>query len=566
MEPTSIQLRKIVRHFEAKYPDRMLVYHVASGQSEFFDIGYRQKGPDYSKANTAAFRKYLEDRYQDVDALRRAWGDDNVSFTNAGVPMPEEGRFPMRLVLDKRIRAFYRPVEERAWIDYSQFYSKLISDHVIRWCRIVKEETGGNKMTAAFYGYLFALPGSFSGHLNLAGVLDSEYVDLLCSPVSYRDRTPGGPGSFMCPVDSVILHKKLWINEDDTRTHAIDEKTHGRKPGIGATTTLDETIGVIDRNIANILSHGAGIWWMDLHASGMFNSQDVWDLIERRRDFFRKSEEAVKNYSADVQLIVDEESKTYVADDYSFDRSVLHNVLTALNRSSATVQSYLFADYVSGKTPRANLVVFANTFKMSTEQRAAVQTRLAGDKSHRVWCFLPGYIDEDGAYDTANVEKLTGFTVTRQPGKVGTRGIYGNFEGLTWNASANNLDLEERPVVGGEGCEIIGQYISDGLPSCAMNSSNGIHSFYLGSPGANVELIRGILKTAGVHMWTDQPAVVTRNNKYLFVYTGKEGELTLNVPEGIKLKTTKGEAVRARANRIGLSMDKTGVQWFEYKD
>ena len=566
LEPTSIQLRKIVRHFEAKYPDRMLVYHVASRQSEFFDIGYRQKGPDCSEANTVAFRKFLKDRYQDVDSLRRAWGNDNVTFMNARVPMPEKGRFPMRLVLDKRIRAFYRPVEERAWIDYSQFYSKLISDHVIRWCRIVKEETGGNKMTAAFYGYLFALSGSFSGHLNLAGVLKSEYVDLLCSPVSYRDRTAGGPGSFMSPVDSVILHKKLWINEDDTRTHAIDEKTHGRKPGFGATTNLDETIGVIDRNIANILSHGAGIWWMDLHASGMFNSPDVWDLIERRQDFFRKSEKAAKRYSADVQLIVDEESKTYVADDFSFDRSVLHNVLTALNGSSATVESYLFSDYLSGKTPRADLVVFANTFKMSAEQMTAVKTRLAGDKSHRVWCFLPGYIDGDGSYDTGNVEKLTGFTVSLQPGKVGTRGIYGNFEGLAWNASANNLDLEERPVVDGEGCKIIGRYISDGLPSCAMKSSNGIYSFYLGSPGANAELCRGILKTAGVHIWTDRPAVVTRNNKYLFVYTGEEGKLTLNVPEGIELRTTKGEAVRAGANRVSLSMDKTGVQWFEFTE
>jgi hypothetical protein len=325
-------------------------------------------------------------------------------------------------------------------------------------------------------------------------------------------------------------------------------------------------LGPIDRNIANVLSHGAGIWWMDLGASGMFNSQDVWDLIDQRQRFFRKSTEAGKSYSANVQLIVDEESKTYLADDYSFDRSVLHNVLSALNRSSATVESYLFSDYVSGKTPTADLVVFANTFKMSAEQMTAVQTRLARDRSHRAWCFLPGYIDADGNYDTANVEELTGFAVYLRPGKVGTRGIYGNFEGVTWNAVANNLDLEERPVVGGEGCTVIGQYTSDGLPSCAMKLSNGIYSFYLGSPGANAELFRRILKTAGVHMWTDQRAVVTRNNKYLFVYTGNEDELTLNVPEGIQLKTTRGEAVRTIANRVSLSMDKTGVQWFEYTE
>ena len=52
---------------------------------------------------------------------------------------------------------------------------------------------------------------------------------------------------------------------------------------------------------------------------------------------------------------------------------------------------------------------------------------------------------------------------------------------LSWKAGGNNLDLEERPVANGDVCEIIGQCVSDGLPSCAMKS-NGVHSFYLGSP------------------------------------------------------------------------------------
>jgi len=563
LEPTSRQLREIVRHFEGKYPERMLVYHVAPALSEFFDIGYREKGADYSPANTIAFREYLKERYRDVGRLRKAWGDEAITFESARVPMPAEGRFPMRLVLDRRIRAFYEPIEERAWVDYSQFYSELMSDHLIRWCKIVKEETGGNKMTAAFYGYLFTLPGSFCGHLDLEKVLKSEHVDVLCSPVSYHDRGSGGAGSFMSPVDSVVLNRKLWINEDDTRTHVIDVERHGGPPGFGVTASLDETLGVIDRNIANILTHGSGIWWMDLGASGMFNSQDVWDLIDRRQDLFRESEDAGKSTSADVHLIVDEESKTYFADDYGFDRSVLHNVLSALNRSSATVESYLLSDYVSGRTPRAELVVFANTFKMSQRQMRAVRARLARDKSHRVWCFLPGFIDGKGSYDTATVEKLTGFTISLQPGRVATEGAYGAFEGLTWNDGGNDLDLEERPMVSDRECTVIGRYISDNLPSCAMRSSDGVYSFYLGSPGASPELCRSILETAGVHVWADQPALVKKTNRYLFVYTGRAGELTLNVPDGMVLKGLDGETVSTTANRASLTTDETGARWFE---
>ena len=564
LDPTSVQLRKIVRHFEAKYPDRMLVYQVAPVLSEMFDVSYRQKGPDYSAANTMAFRRYLRERYGDAAGLRKAWGDDKVDFGSAQVPMPEQGRFPMTHVTGRRISAFYKPVEERAWIDYSEFYSKLISGHVIRWCRIVKEETSGNKMTAAFYGYLFTLPGSFAGHFNLAEVLDSEYVDILCSPVSYVDRAPGGPGSFMTPVDSVILHRKLWINEDDTRTHVIDVERHGRKPGFGATTAIDETIGVIDRNISNILAHGCGIWWMDLGASGAYNSPEVWDLIKERQAFFRRSEERRKSYSADVQLIVDEKSKMYFASDYSFSRSVFQRAITSLGRSSATVESYLLSDYVAGRTQKARMVVFATTFKVSAEQMSAVQKRLAKDKSHRVWCFLPGYIDGEGKYDTAHVEELTGFSIKLVPGRVASTGTYGSFADVRLVEVYDNLDLEERPVVSSEGCTIIGTYDSDGMASCAMKSARGIHSFYIGSPGSTVGLFRSIFETAAVHMWADRPAVVTRNSNYLSVYTGEKGKLTLHIPDGIEIRTTDGETLRKKPSTLPLNLDGTGIQWFEY--
>jgi len=564
LDPTSAQLRKIVRHFEGKYPERMLVYQVAPVLSEMFDVSYRQKGPDYSPANTMAFRRYLKERYGDAAELRQAWGDSKVDFSNAQVPMPEPGRFPMVHVMDRRISAFYKPVEERAWVDYSEFYSKLISDHVIRWCRIVKEETNGSKMTAAFYGYLFTLPGSFAGHFNLAEVLESEHVDILCSPISYVDRAPGGPGSFMSPVDSVILHKKLWINEDDTRTHVIDEKLHGRKPGFGAATNLDETIGVIDRNIANILAHGCGIWWMDLGASGTYNSPEVWNLIKERQAFFRNSEERRKSYSADVQLIVDEKSKMYFANDYSFSRSVFQRAITSLSRSSATVESYLFSDYVAGRTPKAKLVVFATTFRMSAEQMSAVQKRLAKEKSHRVWCFLPGYIDGDGKYDAANVERLTGFSVTLVPGRVASTGTYGSFTDVKLVEAYDNLDLEERPVVSDQGCTVIGTYDSDGRPSCAMKSANGVYSFYIGSPGSTVGLFRSIFETAAVHMWADRSALVTRNGKYLAVYTGKKGEITLSIPDGIELNTTDGRTFYRGPSTLPLDLAGTGIQWFGY--
>ena len=240
-------------------------------------------------------------------------------------------------------------------------------------------------------------------------------------------------------------------------------------------------------------------------------------------------------------------------------------VHTELNRSSATVDTFLFSDYVAGRTPRAELVVFANCFKMSAQEAAAVQERLARDKSHRVWCYLPGYIGDTGKYDIANVAKITGFDVELVPGKIAATGTHGDLEEVTLlGMYARYLDLEERPVVRGEGCTIIGEYDSDGLPCAAMKSSNDVYSFFFGSPGIGVDCLRAILKMTSIHMWTDRPAVVTKNNKCLFVYTGKEGALTLNVPDGVTLKTTEGNPVPVEKNSLSLSVGKTGAQWFRF--
>lgn len=562
-EPTSEQLRKIVAYYEKKYGKHILAYHVAPDLSEMFDTSYRRKGPDYSIPNMQKFREYLKKKYINIDALRKAWGNNQVDFQNASLPQPPSTRFPMRTVQDKCINVFYKPVQEQAWVDYSQFYSELISDHVIRWCEIVKEVTGGKKLTVAFYGYLFSLPGSFSGHLNLSEILQNQNVDIVCSPISYSDRMAGGAGSFMAPVDSVILHKKLWINEDDTRTYAVDRKM--LKDRRFVIDGKEETLGIIDRNLANILAHGCGIWWMDLHACGMFNSQSVWELIAKRKKLFENSTQPKKNYSASVQLIVDEKSKFYFADDFAFQRNVLHKIQSSLKMTSATVEVYMLNDYLAGITPRADMVVFSSTFRMTSAQAAKLKARLEKDKSHCIWCFLPGYIGDDGKYSIDNVERLTGFKLMLVPGSISSCGISRDFKSLKWNTGPYELNLSERPVIMPSAYyKILAKYVSDGKASAAMRVKNGVYTFFIGSPGGDENLFRAMLKLSGIHLWTDKPALVQRNNKYLFIYTGKAGRISVNIPSGVSLKALDADIVEERYNRIELKLNETGSAWLRY--
>ena len=119
--------------------------------------------------------------------------------------------------------AFRDPVAERKVIDFDEFRNVDMADVVALLCQTVKQ-AAPRKLAVAFYGYPFEVaPGTGRYAVQRASragrLLKSPDVDVLCSPVSYLDRAAGGGGYFMAPVDSVHLHGKLWLVEDDTRTH-----------------------------------------------------------------------------------------------------------------------------------------------------------------------------------------------------------------------------------------------------------------------------------------------------------------------------------------------------------
>jgi len=75
-----------------------------------------------------------------------------------------------------------------------------------------------------FYGYVFEfgtirLGPATCGHYALRQVLNCPDIDVLCSPISYFDRGIGGGAPSMTAAESVALAGKMWLVEDDTRTH-----------------------------------------------------------------------------------------------------------------------------------------------------------------------------------------------------------------------------------------------------------------------------------------------------------------------------------------------------------
>ena len=84
----------------------------------------------------------------------------------------------------------------------------------------------------------------------------------------------------MLPVDSASLHAKLFLTEDDTRTHFCNDSLPGPGgcDGAGlptkATGSLNETIELLARNVYTSAFHRSGEYFFDLFMKGWFGRPD----------------------------------------------------------------------------------------------------------------------------------------------------------------------------------------------------------------------------------------------------------------------------------------------------
>jgi hypothetical protein len=104
------------------------------------------------------------------------------------------------------------------------------------------------------YGYLSELIGSFNGHGAMQRVKEHPATDILMSPIPYQHRTSGQSTGFMSPVDSITAHGKLWLNEDDTRTHLLRQEDQPAWLSDGTfgkqAKDMHETLNLLERNLA----------------------------------------------------------------------------------------------------------------------------------------------------------------------------------------------------------------------------------------------------------------------------------------------------------------------------
>lgn len=517
-----------------EWANRVAGYHLERGEwFQPMSLGY-----DRSPANRDAFREWLKHKYNNnVILLRAAWYNGEVQFQTAEIP-PLAGK-------PNPQRAFYEARRERATIDFHEFSSEVTARRLVALATATKRAAEHKALVSVCYGYTFEFGHTFSGHLALGLLESSQAIDLICGPPSYRDRGPGGAASFPAPIDSPPLHGKLWLSEDDTKTFLASALQDPEDFNIRL-ESRQATDQAQQRALGRTQSHTTGIGFMDLWGEGWLDDDTLWQqvavFVSRYAEQLRKKEHP---RVPEVVALIDEKSLLHVQRGEQFLRRITAGMRDSLQRAGVSFGAYLQSDLLSDSFPlEAKLYLFLTPYRLTAEQRIAVKEKLQRDGKTLAWIYAPGSCEERPSVGGALEETATGVIgiALRQQewnSEVGSR-VVDSHHAVTDRLLGRDIGVKERLnpsfYVDDPDATVLAEYHGTGLPSIAVKNCGTWKSVFVGDPALPIDLLRGICRFAGVHVWTPLGEdIIDIGNGFVTIHAVKDGQRTIRLPDATGL-------------------------------
>jgi len=541
-------LRSFIRHCEEKYGDHIIGYHPAGQETDewFYFRSWEPVHNSFEEPFRQGFVEWLKNKYKTDSRLQKVWQQSDITFETIHVP-----------TIDERTKAsnglFRDPVKERFVVDFYEYQNVAMAEVLEDMARLIKQETGGRKLACFFYGYFLCLANlpngvSSGGHSALQRILTCPDIDILCSPISYRDRQPGGCGPFMVPVDSIRDAGKLWLHEEDTRTYLSADNVSNNFYGRAA--TLDQTVWTHQRNFANLLPRRLGCWYTDLPSLGWLNSKEIWENIAQMRRVYLQELSRPASWQPEVAIIVDEKSPSYLAANNILTDPLIFEFRKQFYRMGTGFRINLLSDVLSGRLKLPKVTFFPGCLHLTDTEREKLLLALKGKTA--VWFYGSGYLDNvRGSIE--NMRKLTGFSFTENtqggPATITFDADNPFTSGLAGSVYRPEIDCQ-RPKPASFPDTILAPiwsvkdvkniirlaHFADGTTAAALKNTGNYKSIYIGTAGCPAKLVRNILRFAGIHLYIDSDDVLLTDGRFLSLTASLAGTKKIFVPKGMTLR------------------------------
>ena len=567
------------------YADRIVgCFLAAGGTSEWYyllsTLDDRNKTVlDYSPAFKREFTEYLTKQYGTDENLQKAWKNESVTLSNPTIPeyekhyyMHEVDRLCASPVFTTRLHAntqsavppqngtnFGAFVDLDKNIDVYDFYRAWnigTANSVLHFAKVIKSLTP-DRLVGAFYGsqgcIQFSRAGSSGGTMN---VLDSDCVDFLAAPGVYENMQAGGCVGQREVQDSFALRNKIYIVEEDRRTHK-EPRFWRERAKIYDTT---DSINVLKRDFGRTLCEEVQAWWFDQLIGGeRYKFPEAYDLFAKQQKIAKEAYTLNRKKNSEIALVFDEESMQATSFQTIRDGVELFRNYE-MARIGAPVDQYYHNDLSNPDMPDYKLYVFINVFLLTKRDREEIQAKLAKNHAVAVWLYAPGLIDPSAEQKISaeHIRALTGFETQIVNDKFSPafrwngdsheltkpfdkREVYGTFDRrrimmlLSAYSPVQHWEVYLYPLIHSvdKDATDLAYFLTSGYPAVSIKETNGFTSILYGSKYINSDVVREIARFAGCHIYNDQDEVLYANRNYVTFHASSTGKKTLKFPEPV---------------------------------
>lgn len=410
-------LGKLISHIEASpYGGQVLGYMFGFGNcgenmwwGDWRNQGDPRKG-DFGISHKKHFYSWAVKKYGSLEALRVAWDMPGLTLESLEVPTPPE-RWSEN---GKDLRGVLLAGDQRQ-VDCNEFHSEACFDAIEALGRTVKETCG--KPAGGFYGYFQDETVGYAGHLATDRAMATPYVDFYSSPKAYHYCLAGDPGASQAPGQS-FARKKLWIEENDSRSHHALGCDGDRAP-----KTPGDTVTVFWREIYRALTFQQGFWWMDINGlnDDWYGDGEMVEMFRSQAAFYKKWSPIPRKSIAQVLFVEDEAScghTTYISGPQ---RNLRLRLERELRLCGAPVDHLRIGDLFEIDLSQYRFIVFCHAFVMPPEKWEGIRGRIRPD-AHILWNYAAAMLSPD--FDPENQKRVTGFYTGECPGRMQPEELY----------------------------------------------------------------------------------------------------------------------------------------------
>ena len=341
----------------SQYAKYFVGVHVAAGGTEEWVYHYKGYFFDGNPARTTGFRDWLREKYSNnSETLKKIWNDPNVTFESA----------QLADISGKNTTLKWLQFTDQQIFDTFDFNSENLVNHIMYFCKIVKEESNRCLLTGAFYGYHYYLTDPRKGHYALSKLLKCEDLDYISSPNTYN-RVVGEDWPPMVAIRSVQKHGKLWLAENDTRT-CMTTLLRDRAPHIAPQNNkrydggvwlgpadMETSVAFLWKNLARMYAEGYGGWWFDMWG-GWFSHPQLMEVLQKGQElFYLYPDEEIPAMKSEVCVIVDEKLQFWDASYGRLSSNILSN-RNSFAQTGAPYDLFLRTDLTSISTSQYKVI------------------------------------------------------------------------------------------------------------------------------------------------------------------------------------------------------------------